>query len=111
MSGTLIALLASVVLAAEPYTNVLPLLSNTSVLLTVVFFGAAILLPSMMVQIWGAGILPAPTAALLTMTEIIVATISAYILIGTELKGSSALGALVILIAVLADILIKRRNH
>jgi|GEM_PF-4474980 len=42
------------------------------------------------------------------MSEIIVATVSTYFLIGTELSGASALGAAVILTAVLADIFVKR---
>jgi drug/metabolite transporter (DMT)-like permease len=107
-SGTLIALAASIFIVAEPYAQIPSLLSNLSVLLIVVFFGAFILLPSMIIQIWGAGILPAPTSALLTMTEIISAIISAYLIIGTELEGASALGALIILIAVLSDITLQR---
>jgi len=43
-------------------------------------FGCIVMLPSMLGQIWGARRIPAPTAALLTMTEIIVATLSAYFL-------------------------------
>ncbi len=107
-TGTVIALAASIIIVAEPYSQVPLLLTNISVLMIVVFFGAIILLPSMMIQIWGAGILPAPTSALLTMTEIISAIASAYFIIGTELKGASAFGALVILIAVLSDIYLQR---
>jgi len=67
-------------------------------------FGCIVLLPSMLGQIWGARKIPAPTAALLTMTEIIVATVSAYFLIGTEIGGLSALGGALIVAAVITDL-------
>lgn len=55
-------------------------------------FGAVVLFPALLGQIWGARRIPAPTAALLTMTEIMVATASAGWLIGTELQPISLLG-------------------
>ncbi len=67
-------------------------------------FGCIVLLPSMLGQIWGARRIPAPTAALLTMTEIIVATLSAYFLIGTELSTLSFLGGALIISAVVIDL-------
>ena len=74
-------------------------------------FGILILYPAMLGQIWGARRIPAPTAALLTMTEIIVATVSAGILIGTELKPIALLGGLIIIIAVCIDLARQRRDH
>lgn len=70
----------------------------------ILLFGAAVLFPAMFSQIYGAQLIPAPTAALLTMTEIVVASLSAWLLIGTELTRISLLGGAVILIAVIADL-------
>jgi drug/metabolite transporter (DMT)-like permease len=47
---------------------------------------------------------PATRAALLTMTEIVVATISAWALIGTSMTTLSVIGGLIIVAAVLIDI-------
>jgi len=108
LSGAIIALLAYLLFTADTPAN-LATLKHPLVIVVAVLFGSLVVMPSMLGQIWGAGILPAPTSALLTMTEIVVATISAFILIGTELSGASAFGALVILSAVLADIYLKRK--
>jgi drug/metabolite transporter (DMT)-like permease len=75
-----------------------------------VVFGAAVLFPSMLGQIWGARRIPAPTAALLTMTEILVATASAGWLIGTELAPISLLGGAIIILAVCIDLATKRKQ-
>jgi len=74
-------------------------------------FSIIVMFPSLLGQIWGAQRVAAPTAALLTMTEIIVATLSAYLLIGTELNQISMIGALIILIAVVIDIAMKFRAN
>jgi drug/metabolite transporter (DMT)-like permease len=74
-----------------------------------VAFGAALIFPSMLSQIWGARRIPAPTAALLTMTEILVATGSAGLLIGTDLPPISLLGGMIIITAVCIDLAVKRR--
>lgn len=75
----------------------------------VLAFGAILIFPSMLSQIWGARRIPAPTAALLTMTEILVATASAGLLIGTELPPISLLGGMIIIAAVCVDLAVKRR--
>lgn len=72
-------------------------------------FGALVLCPAMLSQVWGAQRLPAPTAALLTMTEIVVATLSAWWLVGTELGVVSFAGGLLIVVAVLLDVAAQRR--
>jgi len=72
-------------------------------------FGAAMFFPSMLGQIWGARRIPAPTAALLTMTEILVATLSAGLIIGTELTPISLLGCVIIISAVCIDLKLKHR--
>jgi drug/metabolite transporter (DMT)-like permease len=74
-----------------------------------VAFGAVLIFPSMLGQIWGARRIPAPTAALLTMTEILVATVSAGILIGTDLPPISMLGGIIIIVAVCIDLAVKRQ--
>jgi drug/metabolite transporter (DMT)-like permease len=57
-------------------------------------------------QLWGARLVPATRAALLTMTEIVVATGSAALLIGTSLTSVSIIGGLVIVAAVVIDLLV-----
>lgn len=84
--------------------------SLTKTLPLAAIFGALVLFPSMLAQIWGARRIPAPTAALLTMTEILVATGSAWFLIGTDLPALSILGGLIIVTAVCVDLAVKRRN-
>ena len=67
-----------------------------------------ILFPAMLGQVWGARRIPAPTAALLTMSEIVVATASAALLIGTDLKPLSWLGGGIIVMAVCIDLVTQR---
>ena len=74
-------------------------------------FGAAVLFPAMFSQIYGAQLIPAPTAALLTMTEILVASLSAWLLIGTELTRISLLGGVVIIVAVIGDLGVQYRRN
>lgn len=81
--------------------------SWTLVLSASLAFSTLLMLPSLIGQVWGAQRVAAPTAALLTMSEIVVATVSAYFLVGTELNTVSFIGALIILIAVLLDIATK----
>lgn len=83
-------------------------LSLTALAGLILGFGALMFFPSLLGQIWGARKIPAPTAALLTMTEILVATASAGWLIGTELTAISLLGGLVIIGAVCIDLILKR---
>jgi len=70
----------------------------------VLAFGILAFWPAMIGQLWGARLVPATRAALLTMTELVVATISAWALIGTSMTALSVLGGLVIVTAVLIDI-------
>jgi drug/metabolite transporter (DMT)-like permease len=74
-------------------------------------FGALVLFPALLSQIWGARRIPSPTAALLTMTEILVATVSAGLLIGTETEPVAWLGGMLILIAVCIDLLTTRAER
>lgn len=70
----------------------------------VLAFGILAFWPAMIGQLWGARLVPATRAALLTMTEIVVATISAWALIGTSMTTLSVIGGLIIVAAVLIDI-------
>ena len=99
--GFVLAALAALALgSADAFAGSLtPLLA-----LGVMVFGLIIVWPSMIGQLWGARLVPATRAALLTMTEIVVATISAWALIGTTLTLISLLGGLTIVAAVLIDI-------
>jgi drug/metabolite transporter (DMT)-like permease len=56
-------------------------------------------------QLWGARLVPATRAALLTMSELLVATVSAALLIGTTLTSVQFIGGLIIIAAVLVDVL------
>jgi drug/metabolite transporter (DMT)-like permease len=76
-------------------------------MLVIIAFGALALWPSMIGQLWGARLVPATRAALLTMTEIVVATGSAALLIGTSLTSVSIIGGLVIVAAVVIDLLCR----
>ena len=76
----------------------------------VVAFGAALLYPSMLGQVWGARRVPAPTAALATMAEILVATGSAALLIGTELGPAELLGGAIIVAGTGVDIAAELRG-
>lgn len=67
-------------------------------------FGVFVLWPAMIGQIWGARLVPAPTTALLTMTEILFASASATIMIGTSLSAVSLIGGGIIILAVLIDL-------
>lgn len=70
-------------------------------------FGVLALYPAMIGQIWGASKLPAPTAALLTMSEIIVAIASAAILIGTDMSQLSIFGGVIIIFALCLDMFMQ----
>jgi len=75
--------------------------------LIAISFGALALYPAMLAQIWGASRIPAPTAALLTMSEIIVAILSAAILIGTDLPPMAIVGGSIIIFALCLDIVLQ----
>jgi len=67
-------------------------------------FGIMAVFPALLAQIWGAKRLAAPTAALLTMSEIVVAIGSAALLLGTELPMISLAGGSIILLSGTLDI-------
>lgn len=70
----------------------------------VLLIGVIIMAPSIYGQVWGARFVAAPTAALLTMTEIVFATLSAWLLIGTTLTGLGWFGGGLIILAAVLDL-------
>jgi len=99
--GTFFAALAAVLIGSVEFSEgaLTPALA-----MGVLAFGILAFWPSMIGQLWGARLVPATRAALLTMTEIVVATISAWALIGTSMTTLSVIGGMVIVAAVLIDI-------
>lgn len=73
-------------------------------------FGILAFWPSGIGMIWGTRLVPATTSALLTMSEIVVGTISAVLLIGTSLDTPAMIGAAVIVLAVLIDLYAHREE-
>ena len=69
-----------------------------------ILVGLFILWPSVFGQIWGARLISAPTAALVTMSEIVMATVSAWLLIGTTLSPIAWLGGGLIILAAVLDL-------
>ena len=67
-------------------------------------FGAIVLFPALLGQVWGARRVPPATASLLTMSEILVATLSAWWLIGTTLDGPALAGGALVVAAALLDL-------
>ncbi len=78
--------------------------TSLSILLPVVAFGIIVLWTTMVGQLWGAKYVAATTAALLTMSEILAATISTALLDASELSWISWGGAGLILIAIIIDL-------
>jgi len=97
--GLLLLILAPESAASPPALDTLMPLVPVAVI-----FGCLVFWPSMLGQVWGARLVSSPTAALLTMTEILAATISAWILIGSSLSTSAIIGGVIILVAAVADL-------
>lgn len=66
--------------------------------------------PTAVGMLWGATHLYPSTAALLTMSELIVATLSAGLWLGTSLTSAAKVGAICILLAAMADLWFQRRR-
>lgn len=67
-------------------------------------FGLIVMAPSIYGQVWGARLIPSSSAALVTMIELITATVSAFILIGTSLDSMALIGGVIIAGAAVFDI-------
>lgn len=110
VGATAIAIVAAMVLSFSGNSELVSIVNVASwgqVLTATLLFAVLLLFPVLMGQVWGAQRVAAPTAALLTMTEVLVATVSAYLLIGTELNTISMIGAAIILSAVLVDVAVQ----
>ncbi|MEP1208239.1 MAG: DMT family transporter [Rhizobiaceae bacterium] len=81
-----------------PATDLLPGLAFAGL------FGLVVLAPAIYGQVWGARLMPSSTAALLTMVELITATVSAFLLIGTSLDSTALFGGLLIAAAAVIDL-------
>ncbi len=107
VSALIIALLLGVAInAMDPVLQ--PAAPKFSVLaglaLPLAAFGIIVLWPTIYGQLWGAKFVAATTAALLTMSEIVVATISTTVMIGSELNVIAWFGGGLILLAILIDL-------
>lgn len=92
------------VVSPEQFSAFPPIENLWPVLFAAFAFGALMLWPSMFGQVWGAMRVPAPTAALLTMSEILVAVSSAWLLLGNNLSNLSMMGGVIILIGAVVDL-------
>jgi len=113
LGATLMATVVALLLLNTGNTQLasLPSVDSMAIVLAATLgFSLIILFPSIVGQIWGAQRVAAPTAALLTMTEIMMATLSASLLIGTELNTVSIIGAGIIFLAVLIDIAMQYKQ-
>lgn len=75
-----------------------------SIVLPVMAFGIIVLWTTMFGQLWGAKYVAATTAALLTMSEILAATLSTALLDASNLHWLSWAGAGLIMVAILIDL-------
>ena len=102
----LVALLPAASDGAAPLGGVAALVPGSALatVALVAAFGVALLYPSMIGQVWGARRVPAPTAALATMVEILIATASAALLVGTELGPVELLGGAIIVVGTVLDV-------
>ncbi|MEM9329896.1 MAG: EamA family transporter [Pseudomonadota bacterium] len=76
----------------------------SEIIIPLLLFGILVLWPTLFGQIWGAQYVAATTAALLTMSEILAATVSTTLLGESSMAFLSWVGAAMILIAILIDL-------
>ncbi|MEM7197841.1 MAG: DMT family transporter [Pseudomonadota bacterium] len=110
--GAIMAGLAGLLLTTFGGSSLL-VVPDTDAVITILpqaaLFGIMILFPSMLGQIWGARHVEPHRAALLTMSEILLASASAYLLIGTDLTPIATIGGVIIVLSVLTDLWVKKR--
>lgn len=100
-----LAFAALMLLAAPGPASAVPDMADVLAMLPYsIIFSCLLLWPAMFALVWGARLISSPTAALLTMTEILVASVSAWILIGSSLTPISLAGGGLILLAALIDL-------
>jgi len=76
---------------------------DLSIFLITIVFGAVLLWPSMFGQVWGARYVASTTAAMLTMSEIIAALISTWLIIGSQIGAIAWIGGSLIIAAAILD--------
>lgn len=98
-----LTLIAMALVDDAPFGS-LTMASLTMGLPTAVLVGIAVQLPLMVFVVWGAQRLQAATAALLTMAEILTATVSFSLLVGNPLNAIAWTGGAIIVLAGVVDI-------
>ena len=96
------AVLATLVPEVQPGIPDFP--DIVAVALPVLGFGILIMWPTLLGQIWGAQYVAATTAALLTMSEILAATVSTTLLEASDMSLVSWIGAGLIMTAIIIDL-------
>lgn len=76
-----------------------------------ILVGVGFQVPIMYLMVWGAQKLSAPTAALLTMSEILAASVSASLILGNALNSIAWLGGVLIISASVLDIVWDIRTN
>ena len=109
VSATLVALALAWIPSLRP-TAIPSLGAFADALPLALGFGACVLFPALFGQIWGARLVPAATASLLTMTEILMATLSASWLGVTTLGPVAIAGGALIVGAALLDLVAGSRR-
>ncbi len=99
-------ILGTIMYAVVPNLQPAPpsLETSLAIIVPVFAFGMIVLWTTMFGQLWGAKYVAATTAALLTMSEILAATISTALLGASNLPWISWVGAGLILIAIIIDL-------
>lgn len=69
-----------------------------------ILVGVGIQFPTMYLVVWGGQRLNAPTAALLTMSELLAVTVSASLILGNSLNAIAWMGGAIIVLAAVVDI-------
>jgi len=105
----LVALIAAIITIDAPFNGIDTSALSAGIPLAIMV-GIGIQFPTMFIVIWGGQRLLAPTAALLTMSEILAATLSASLILGNSLTLISWLGGLIIVAAAVVDIVADMRE-
>jgi len=105
----LIALVTLIITRDMPF-NATDLASLKAGIPLALLVGIGMQFPVMYAMVWGGQRLTAPTASLLTMSEILAATISASLILGNSLNAASWCGGIIIVTAAVIDIVGDMRS-
>ncbi len=95
---------------AEPKFSALPTEVLAAAIPMAVAVGLLLQFPTMLLVIWGGQRLSAPTASLITMSELLAATVSASLILGNSLNIVSWIGGGIIVLAAIVDIMGQQRS-